>query len=98
MITTRAVPALLPHHHRRVAQNPAPSEMSLPTPWVYPLGYELHQGWSSHRMAPLQMACSNSQSKERLTHDQIMGRCVLGHIRRFLLEPRNIRCELDHRA
>ena len=33
MITTRAVPALLPHHHRHVAR-PTPSEMTLPTPCI----------------------------------------------------------------
>jgi hypothetical protein len=34
MITTRSVPALLPHHRRRAVQIPAPSEMTLPTPGV----------------------------------------------------------------
>jgi RmlD substrate binding domain len=35
MITTRAVPAPLPGHHRRVAQNPTASEMTLPTPCAW---------------------------------------------------------------
>jgi hypothetical protein len=32
MITTRAVPALLPAHHRRVARNHL-TRKTLPTPW-----------------------------------------------------------------
>jgi hypothetical protein len=32
MITTRAMPALLPAHHRRVATYQAITEMTLPTP------------------------------------------------------------------
>jgi hypothetical protein len=32
MITTRAVPALLPGHHRPVAQLPVTAQMTLPTP------------------------------------------------------------------
>ena len=36
IITTRAVPALLPAHHRRVATRPRSApEMTLPTPWVF---------------------------------------------------------------
>jgi hypothetical protein len=40
MITTRAVPALLPGHHRPVAQLPVTVRMTLPTPW----GAEMHKG------------------------------------------------------
>jgi hypothetical protein len=34
MITPRAVPALLPAHHRRVASYQAITKMTLPTPWI----------------------------------------------------------------